>query len=383
MMRVVVVLVMVMGTTVSIAGRQGLGMRHMCEVFSPSRVLSDAFDGRHYAPKRLRYQASQLESGRPDSQATDLPDEELTYGRAYRVTEGDTLSEIAATYGTSVNALQLANDMGRSTRIQVGQTLRIPTAINVRVLETTVQTLQAELASLEAQIVRDREDRDVAEAQFRDDVQAMGNLGPEAVGRFEAQVGHTGTQLWWLLGGLAAVFFSGMLGFRALARRNSVHAAELSAYAEAQETMRAESIQLDTKLTELLEHQLQMTSREPEAPSTSEEVDHTLSLRVADELVRMEKNFSQMPEDIRGLKQLKAAAKRIKDSLEVKGYEVVDLLGQRYRDGMKLITSAREDDTLPVGQEIITRIIKPPVNYQGKMIQAGQVEVSVGTKEPS
>ena len=50
---------------------------------------------------------------------------------------------------------------------------------------------------------------------------------------------------------------------------------------------------------------------------------------------------------------------------------------------MKLIGSFREDDTLAAGQEVITRIIKPQVNYQGKMIQAGQVEISQGTREPS
>ena len=44
----------------------------------------------------------------------------------HRVRRGDTLAEIARRYGTSVRAIQAANDMGRRTVIQVGQRLRIP-----------------------------------------------------------------------------------------------------------------------------------------------------------------------------------------------------------------------------------------------------------------
>ena len=44
----------------------------------------------------------------------------------HRVRRGETLTAIARRYGTSVRAIQTANDMGRRTVIQVGQRLRIP-----------------------------------------------------------------------------------------------------------------------------------------------------------------------------------------------------------------------------------------------------------------
>ena len=44
----------------------------------------------------------------------------------HRVRQGDTLAAIARRYGTTVRAIQAANDMGRRTVIQVGQRLRIP-----------------------------------------------------------------------------------------------------------------------------------------------------------------------------------------------------------------------------------------------------------------
>ena len=45
----------------------------------------------------------------------------------HRVVRGDTLIGIAQRYGTTVRAIQEANSMGRRTRIQAGQQLRIPT----------------------------------------------------------------------------------------------------------------------------------------------------------------------------------------------------------------------------------------------------------------
>lgn len=45
----------------------------------------------------------------------------------HRVARGDTLGALARRYGTTVRAIQGANNMGRRTVIQIGQRLRIPT----------------------------------------------------------------------------------------------------------------------------------------------------------------------------------------------------------------------------------------------------------------
>ena len=44
----------------------------------------------------------------------------------HRVARGDTLGRLAQRYGTTIRAIQAANDMGRRTVIRVGQRLRIP-----------------------------------------------------------------------------------------------------------------------------------------------------------------------------------------------------------------------------------------------------------------
>lgn len=139
-----------------------------------------------------------------------------------------------------------------------------------------------------------------------------------------------------------------------------------------QDRMQEESIQLDNKLIELVERQLADTPR----PAGEQKPDHSLALKVADEIVRIELNMRRMDPAVKGYKQLTKAVQRIKDNFSANGYEIVDLLGQTYSEGMKVTASFVADDTLAQGAQIITGITKPQVNYQGTMIQAAQITVS-------
>ena len=66
----------------------------------------------------------------------------------------------------------------------------------------------------------------------------------------------------------------------------------------------------------------------------------------------------------------------MKDNLLANGYEIVDMLGKPYDDGMKVTANFIEDEDLEEGQKIITAVIKPQINYKGKMIQAANITVS-------
>jgi hypothetical protein len=112
--------------------------------------------------------------------------------------------------------------------------------------------------------------------------------------------------------------------------------------------------------------------------SRGEELDHSLVIKVADELVRIEKNLSRMDQKTKGLKQLKASVGRIKDNVLAHGYEIVDMLGMKFNEGMKVQANFIEDESLDEGTEIISKIIKPQINFKGEMIQSAQVEVSQG-----
>ncbi|KGN98305.1 hypothetical protein HQ48_07830 [Porphyromonas sp. COT-290 OH3588] len=133
-----------------------------------------------------------------------------------------------------------------------------------------------------------------------------------------------------------------------------------------------------TKLTELLDGQakaLQLPS--PALPST--EVDHSLALKLAGEITTIERNVSLMDEGTRGLKQLRRSVGKLKDNLAANGYEMPELLNRRYADGMNVIvTATNPNENLEQGVEVISKVLVPQVNYQGKMIQAAQVELSVG-----
>ena len=54
------------------------------------------------------------------------------------------------------------------------------------------------------------------------------------------------------------------------------------------------------------------------------------------------------------------------------------MLGKTYNEGMKVVANFIPDESLPEGEEKITRIIKPQVNFKGTMIQSAQIEVSLG-----
>jgi hypothetical protein len=72
----------------------------------------------------------------------------------------------------------------------------------------------------------------------------------------------------------------------------------------------------------------------------------------------------------------------VKDKLAMEGYENVDLLGMtHHKESNNVAISAIADDTLEDDIQIITKIKKPQINKDGRVIQTAQYEVTVGTKK--
>ena len=145
---------------------------------------------------------------------------------------------------------------------------------------------------------------------------------------------------------------------------------------DAQKLIQEETLKLDDKLVNLLNQQLNVKANSVNGVSNNNQIDHSLALKVADEIVRIEMNLSRMDASIKGHKQLSKAVERIKNNFLANGYEMVDMLGKSYNDGMKVVANFVSDENLKDGEQIITGIIKPQVNYNGKMIQAAQITVS-------
>lgn len=173
--------------------------------------------------------------------------------------------------------------------------------------------------------------------------------------------------------GMAAVALSVILSRRI--RRGTSTIDEVckaqQALGAAQTRMQEESVKLDSKLLDIAARQM-----EAAAPAAGADIDHSLALKVADEVVRIELNLSRMDPSIRGYKQLAKAVQRIKDNFAANGYEIVEMLGKPYDEGMKVTANFVPDETLEQGAQVITGITKPQVNYNGRMIQAAQITVS-------
>lgn len=106
------------------------------------------------------------------------------------------------------------------------------------------------------------------------------------------------------------------------------------------------------------------------------DTEQKLITTLADRITFMEMTLYKMDSSVRGHKQLSKSIKQMKDNLLANGYELVDMLGKEYHDGMKVTANFVEDENLPSGKQIITGIIKPQINYHGKMIQSAQITVS-------
>ena len=108
----------------------------------------------------------------------------------------------------------------------------------------------------------------------------------------------------------------------------------------------------------------------------SSEPDHSLIKALAGRITFMEMTLFKMDPKVRGYKQLSKSISQMKDNLLANGYELVDMLGKPYNDGMKVTANFIEDEDLEQGTQIITGIIKPQINFNGKMIQSAQITVS-------
>jgi hypothetical protein len=140
---------------------------------------------------------------------------------------------------------------------------------------------------------------------------------------------------------------------------------------KAQKVMQEESIKLDSKLVELLEKQITTVPKQED----STKIDHSFALKVGDEIAKIETNLSKMDPEVKGYKQLKQALKRIKDNFNAHGYEIVELLGLDYNDGMPFETQFVPDESLPEGKRIISGITRLQINYNGEMIQSAKIVV--------
>lgn len=182
-------------------------------------------------------------------------------------------------------------------------------------------------------------------------------------------------RLYWIIGTLITLLLGGivywLLGKRIASSQTDVE----SQIRSTKKTLEEESLKLDAQLLDIINSQLKIKEREP-VKTESGEKDHSLVLKVADEVTRILMNLEVMDKEIKGYKHLKKYSESILDNLKAYGYEIPQLIGMNYNSGMNMVATLEFDESIESGKQIIKRIIKPQVNFEGKMIQAAKVTVA-------
>lgn len=108
------------------------------------------------------------------------------------------------------------------------------------------------------------------------------------------------------------------------------------------------------------------------------EINNSLALKVADEITRMRQRIASIPSDINGIPQLIKSLDRLEEELNILEFEMPVLLNKPFDDGMTIKARFIPSENVNIGEKIITKIIKPQINYKGQLIQIAEVEVSIG-----
>jgi len=182
--------------------------------------------------------------------------------------------------------------------------------------------------------------------------------------------------LYWIICILVAILLSVFVFF---VLRNKLSLSTQKIYSQISKTterLQDEAIKLDSKLVEILQTQFNILKEERKTKTaTTTETDHKLPLKVGDEIHRMRKRIENMPQDIKGLSALTNSLQRLEEEFNSSGYEIEDLLGTKYIDGMKVEARFVDNPNIPKGEEIITDILRPQIKHNGVVIQVAKVEV--------
>ena len=208
-------------------------------------------------------------------------------------------------------------------------------------------------------------------------IQETGKTSEDKITAVDQSIGKK--SLYGIIGVLLAILLSGVIYWLLSNRQKSDKSDVEGQISKTKIAIEEEQIQVNTKLAELYNGQMELLKAERTISSFGQkEVDHSLALKVADEIVKMQMNLIHMDSKIRGHKQLSIAVSNVFDNFKANGYEIIDHLNKPYNDGMNMDASKEPDPSLQENEQIIRRIIKPEIHFNNKMIQKAQVIVAYG-----
>lgn len=244
-------------------------------------------------------------------------------------------------------------------------------------ITTKAKRLESTVDSLGSLIETNRSNINVIADDLGTKIQETGEQAETRISELGGDVEKN--RLYWIIATLVTLLLGALMYLFLGKRIKSSQTDVETQIRDTKKSLEEESLKLDNKLIEVLETQLKVQQEESKCQhiATNEKADHSLALKIADEIVRMQKNISRMDADIKGLKPLEKGIERIQANFAANGYEMVNLLNSEYDERMNIdVINFVEDDTLESGKKIISKIIKPQVNFNGILIQRAQVEVS-------
>lgn len=250
---------------------------------------------------------------------------------------------------------------------------------NVATLTRQVSGVKVKQDSTQANLKATKQEVESVKSDFSQKTLALGDSIGSTNGKLVKTSKDMNSRSLLGLIGIVLALLSAAAIYYALKKKIKRGQSAIESIKEAQNKLNEESIKLDNQLVEIMNKQLDVhkeTAKTAPSSSNANAIDHSLALKVADEIVRIELNLSRMDSSVKGYKQLSKAVERIKNNFLAQGYEIVDMLGKPYNDGMKAVASFVSDENLKEGEQIITGITKPQINYNGVMIQAAQITVS-------
>ena len=137
---------------------------------------------------------------------------------------------------------------------------------------------------------------------------------------------------------------------------------------------------LKDQIVKELDQQTQQLAKESVIIKSSDHTnDHTLAIRIANEVNRIERTISLLDPETRGLKQIKFSLSKLKDGLNANGYTVEDLVGKDFLDEMNYkVIEIDESTQFKKGQTIITRVLVPSVHHGNNRIQVAEIKITRG-----
>jgi len=243
-----------------------------------------------------------------------------------------------------------------------------------------VQRVQKENLALRSRVKELETNHQSQTEALQKDVRNLGQQTDAA----KNQLGGLEVKTRWQIATLAIGFGGLLLGalgmFLVIRRKEKGLEARLS---ESRSLIDQESLKIDERLVTLLNNQMRLLENHPAKPANEQKMstsiaDHSLGLRVGEEIYRMRFRLNSMTEDTRGIKPLLKSLERLEEDFNRQGYELVDLLNRPFTDQMIAKTRFIPSDDLAPGERIITRVVKPPILYKGKVVELPEIEVSTG-----